>query len=582
MDKGRLQCACAEQPGVHDRTSPRWHADHGTPFPPSRLRPDRTPPRNVLRDRPRRGVSLGANREGKRGTRRTPPSRSQALDQTCRLRPNRRGTGRRRGNPPLRWRAAAEEDGTPTTRCGRLRADAAAPRTSGSRRAPADAPGLTRASVESPDKADSRREDATRITVRLRRRKPLDGALRAIPLGRALLREEVSVGLTEPLGFARGFGRKVADHGNGNINRDGLVDAEGLGPTVAANSGPGARGTSVPQPGASAQGSATPQVAKSQEQALDGRSPREHRANVWLQRRTVATDLPADQSLEVERKRKKRRNEATRLRGAEGLRGRRRNNDEKASTAVARFPRPISRFCSCRAGFSRQRGGRDVWSQEAVDAEQLLARGKLRRVERHRGWSMDTDHKPRGSRWSPSGSPDLHGTGRAASKPRSRKGVCGEEVSKKGGFGHPTSRLGEWNGPDDLKLGEPHDRFQGARNLKSARWSKPSKPGGTARTERARRLAASGRWYPRVAWRVPSGTGRAAALRSSGGTGSGHHAPMPMEGRIFDNPMRGAQVNDHNGRTPQGRNPRPVTTTGSANRPCLRRRGEGHEGRAIG
>jgi hypothetical protein len=146
----------------------------------------------------------------------------------------------------------------------------------------------------------------------------------------ALLREEVSVGLTEPLGYARGFGRKVADHGSGTINRSGFANAVGFGPTVFANSGPGARGTSVSQPGASAQGSATPQVAKSQEQALDGRSPREHRASVRLQRRTIATDLPVDESLEVERRRNKRRNEATRLRGAEGLRGRRRNNDEKA------------------------------------------------------------------------------------------------------------------------------------------------------------------------------------------------------------------------------------------------------------
>jgi hypothetical protein len=284
----------------------------------------------------------------------------------------------------------------------------------------------------------------------------------------------------------------VADHGRGTINRGGFANAAGFGPTVSANSGPGARGTSVSQPGASAQGSAKPQVAKSQKQALDGRSPREHRANVWLQRRTVATDLSVDQSLEVERRRRKRRNEATRLRGAEGLRRGRRSNGGKARTAVARIPRPIPRFWSSRAGFTRQGGA------EACGRRRRLTRNSYWQGESFEGWSATGDGpgKPTTILAAPTVAERISGTARhqgAASEPRSRKGD-GKEVSEPGGFGRWRSRLGEWNGPDDLKLGEPHDRFQGATNLNSVRWSKPSESGGTTGTERARRLAASGRW----------------------------------------------------------------------------------------
>jgi hypothetical protein len=41
-------------------------------------------------------------------------------------------------------------------------------------------------------------------------------------------------------------------------------------------------------------------------------------------------------------------------------------------------------------------------------------------------------------------------------------------------------------GGADLKRAEPHDRVQGATDLRWVARSKPSKPGGTARTERAR------------------------------------------------------------------------------------------------
>lgn len=78
-----------------------------------------------------------------------------------------------------------------------------------------------------------------------------------------------------------------------------------------------------------------------------------------------------------------------------------------------------------------------------------------------------------GSRkWNPKGSQD-----RPRPKQReSRAGVTGPAAATK-----------------SQKLGEPHDRFQGAKNLRGTMRSKPSKPGGTARTERIRKVAASNR-----------------------------------------------------------------------------------------
>jgi hypothetical protein len=95
--------------------------------------------------------------------------------------------------------------------------------------------------------------------------------------------------------------------------------------------------------------------------------------------------------------------------------------------------------------------------------------------------------------------------------------------------------------PPYLQPGEPQDRFQGATNLRRARWSKPPKSGGTTRAERVRNVASPGRRCLRAA----CGSLRRPASRSSSEleiTRSGHLAQMPMEGRIYDNPMRGAQV----------------------------------------
>jgi hypothetical protein len=55
----------------------------------------------------------------------------------------------------------------------------------------------------------------------------------------------------------------------------------------------------------------------------------------------------------------------------------------------------------------------------------------------------------------------------------------------------PRERARKWS--PKLKPGEPHDRHQGATNLEGTRWSKPSQPGGTARTERVRKVASPDR-----------------------------------------------------------------------------------------
>jgi hypothetical protein len=120
----------------------------------------------------------------------------------------------------------------------------------------------------------------------------------------------------------------------------------------------------------------------------------------------------------------------------------------------------------------------------------------------------------------------------------------GKAVQASCGFGCGCPNQDGPTGANDLQLGEPHDRFQGATNLKSARWSKPSKSGGTTRAERVRKVAAPDQRRLRVATVASSEATRVTALRSSGFAGSGHQAQVPMEGRIYDNPMRGAQVHE--------------------------------------
>jgi hypothetical protein len=73
-----------------------------------------------------------------------------------------------------------------------------------------------------------------------------------------------------------------------------------------------------------------------------------------------------------------------------------------------------------------------------------------------------------------------------------------------------------------MKLGEPHGRLQGAINLQGILWRKPSKSGGTTRTERARRLAPQRRDWLRLVW-------------------SGHKMLMSAKGDSM-NPMRGVRT----------------------------------------
>jgi hypothetical protein len=175
------------------------------------------------------------------------------------------------------------------------------------------------------------------------------------------------------------------------------------------------------------------------------------------------------------------------------------------------------------------------------DAAQLLTREKLRRVERHRERSKRNGREPRG------GSKSIPRERRAPQRAGRRKPdgpafTAGQQADR-----HRTLPcLGRRKGrtrtdSEDRKHGEPQDRQQGATNLQSARWSKPSKSGGTARAERVRDVAAPGRKWTCARPRSPSGRRATAALRSSRTTGSGHQAPKSMEGRISDNPKRGVR-----------------------------------------
>mgnify|MGYP003572137338 CR=1 FL=1 len=103
-------------------------------------------------------------------------------------------------------------------------------------------------------------------------------------------------------------------------------------------------------------------------------------------------------------------------------------------------------------------------NRRAVTRDDLLRRGKLRRVWRHRE--------------RPASHPEPSGNGQEASR----------------------------------KRGEPHGRMQGATNLQGVERSKPSKSGRTARTEHARSVAASSR---RTGF-GPSGRERAASVLAEG------------------------------------------------------------------
>jgi hypothetical protein len=134
----------------------------------------------------------------------------------------------------------------------------------------------------------------------------------------------------------------------------------------------------------------------SREQAFEGRSPREHRAYVEWQHPTNATDSSADESLEVERPVESGHVDTLRLRSAEARQEEPANNGEKATTAVARAIRSIHAPDKTPEPGPPGNGRRSgVRLKSTVDAEQLLTREKLRRVERHWERSKRDEREPR-------------------------------------------------------------------------------------------------------------------------------------------------------------------------------------------
>jgi hypothetical protein len=131
-------------------------------------------------------------------------------------------------------------------------------------------------------------------------------------------------------------------------------------------------------------------------QTFEGRSPREHRAQVGWQHAASATDSSADESPEVERTGTTRRVGSLCSQRKDARRREPATNGERAATAVARAIRP-----NHAPGTKPEPGppgdGREpgVRLKSTVDAAQLLTRGKLRRVERHWERSKRNDSEPR-------------------------------------------------------------------------------------------------------------------------------------------------------------------------------------------
>jgi hypothetical protein len=185
------------------------------------------------------------------------------------------------------------------------------------------------------------------------------------------------------------------------------------------------------------------------------------------------------------------------------------------------------------AGSGRQRAGRRREGKGRGDAARLLARRRLRRVWRHeerqgagrrsRLRLPATPGMPRvvargpASRpvrevftaLLPAGHPDSSGSPIGQWEPEQQR--ASHDVRRGGNTGegrrtrlacgarrlHPgegagDATRGKMTAPG-LKRGEPHDRLQGATDLQGSAWSNPSKPGGTARTERVLDVAVQGR-----------------------------------------------------------------------------------------
>jgi hypothetical protein len=121
-----------------------------------------------------------------------------------------------------------------------------------------------------------------------------------------------------------------------------LAGTAAAGPRLGgkASSAPRARDASASRWGASAPQGAGAAVAESRKHALEGQSPREHRADARLQCHVTATDSSMDQSLEVERPGPNHRTATSRTPGRRGVEGkareqRREGNDRGGPSPVA-------------------------------------------------------------------------------------------------------------------------------------------------------------------------------------------------------------------------------------------------------
>jgi hypothetical protein len=169
------------------------------------------------------------------------------------------------------------------------------------------------------------------------------------------------------------------------------------------------------------------------------------------------------------------------------------------------------------------------------DAAQLPWRGKLRRVERHRGWQRETGSTPLQANLDTDSSESTRQNLDRTSEHDREERQAGPNPRAARALSGP---VGTRPRPERLKRGEPHDRFQGATDLRCAGWSKPPKPGGTARAERVRRVAAPDRRRRRANQKV-------LADRTEGSSSEQRRRPewTPSAdadgGANFDNPTRG-------------------------------------------
>jgi len=353
----------------------------------------------------------------------------------------------------------------------------------------------------------------------------------ADPSGSALLRGAAPVGSAEsPSPRRRGDCAKVAGRAKKDSHIPPVRRWDGLRP------GANLRGVVHP-PGASATGgrdSGQPEARRTSAPA--GKETDPHKAKPKgasssgsRQRGLTATDFTADQDLEadgpLQQSRARRTARETTSTGRPG----RDHNGEKVRTAVARNLDRPRRPQETRSGSpDRTLGGRR-------DRRDRLTRHGCREGESSEGWSVTGTAQEARARF-----PVPDRRARVLRSPGAPRTAPGQQEFPPGNTGWTRpARAGAGQGarpsPESPKRGEPHGRFQGATNLESAGRSKPSKPGGTARAERTRRVASPGRRQSDAASRF-LGTRRTAAPRSIAPARSGRLALMPMEGRTLTTP----------------------------------------------